>query len=138
VRAEISTSRDEAGSATPHGAPDAAPTHPSDPAVESSRHHREQIDRARSKLDALEGAYRRAIERGLAADSLAGIDAEFDEADRLQSRLLVWVQRPRALERESPANGCEPAPARSADRTRGQRADGHGMLGAHTLVPDAA
>lgn len=95
--------------------------------VDDRPREREQIDRAREELDTPEGAYRRAMERGLAADSLTGIDAAFDQADRLQGRLLVSIRRLRVLEHESPADGSEPASARvSPDRARAEPTDRRG------------
>lgn len=51
------------------------------------------------ELHELEAAYRRAIERGMSEESGEGIDAAFDEADRLQARLLKAIARVRAIER---------------------------------------
>lgn len=107
--------------------------------VDDRAREREQIDRARQELVALEDAYRRAMERGLAADSLAGIDAAFDEADRLQGRLLVSIRRLCVLEHESGADGSEPAsgPGPSAGG-RAERTDRTALSGSQTRVRDAA
>lgn len=60
---------------------------------------RVSFERAGTELDELEAAYRRAIERGMHEESVEGIDAAFDEADRLQTRLLKAIARVRAIER---------------------------------------
>jgi hypothetical protein len=59
----------------------------------------EGAERARRELKELEAAYRKAIERGMSEASAESIAAAFDEADRLQGRLLKAIGRARALER---------------------------------------
>jgi hypothetical protein len=73
---------------------------------------RHAADGARVELGELEASYRRAIERGMTEESCEGIDAAFDEADRLQIKLFGSIGRLRALEREltvaAAANGGAP------------------------------
>lgn len=107
--------------------------------VDDRPRERGRSDRAGAELDALEGAYRRAMKRGLAADSLAGIDEAFDEADRLQGRLLVSIRRLRVLEQESAGDGSEPANARvSWDGVRAERAGRPALRDSQAVARDAA
>lgn len=56
-----------------------------------------ELDRARAELDDLSREYERALARALGEHGRA-MDAAFDEADRLQSRMLALGQRVRRLE----------------------------------------
>lgn len=64
----------------------------------NGRGDRELARRARAELAQLEVDYQRALDRGLGEESREGIDAAFDEADRLQRQLLVAIRRVRVLE----------------------------------------
>lgn len=135
----IGTSAEPVTSATADAVGAAGPMRTIGAPVDDPGREREPVDRARAELDALEGAYHRAIQRGLAADSLAGIDAAFDEADRMQTRLLVSIRRLRVLEGESGADGSEPASARRPSAAaRAERASRRAVPGPQTHVRDAA
>ncbi len=88
---------------------------------ENARADREAARRARAELGELEAAYRRAIGRGLTEDSPDGIDAAFDEADRLQSRLLSSIHRVRVLEQRL----AEAAKASGSEARVGSMAQAH-------------
>jgi hypothetical protein len=73
---------------------------------------RDVLHRARAELEQLELAYQGALDRGMSEESREGIANAFDEADRLQRRLLAAVRRLRGLasERER-TNSVGPAAA---------------------------
>lgn len=60
-----------------------------------------ELTRAMAELARIEVAYDRALRRGCTADSAAEIAAAFDEADRLQRRMLTTLRPVRALKRKN-------------------------------------
>ena len=87
----------------------------------TGRGDREPTRRAEQELAQLEADYDRALDRGLRESSREGIDAAFDEADRLHGQMLVAIRRARVLERQpsllATANGEGPhGPLVSEDR----------------------
>lgn len=58
----------------------------------------EALGRAQAELADIEIAYDRALRRGCSERSSEGIATAFDEADRLQRRMLLATQRMRSLE----------------------------------------